>query len=216
MAKASRPLNTKCSKMTESALMSDDSSSPLQLKAALRRDAAARREALPPDQRQAAGLAVAERGLPVEVVPGTVVSGFSPMKSEISPLPLLRRLADAGASLALPAVTGRGQPLVMRAWSFGAPLVPGVWGIREPPADAPELNPDILIVPLLAFDRRGYRLGYGGGYYDRTIARLRTMKPVIAVGIAFSAQQIEEVPTTPRDERLDLVLTEGGIIDFRT
>jgi 5-formyltetrahydrofolate cyclo-ligase len=138
------------------------------------------------------------------------------MKSEISPLPLLRRLADAGASLALPAVTGRGQPLVMRAWSFGAPLNPGVWGIREPPADAPELYPDILIVPLLAFDRRGYRLGYGGGYYDRTIARLRAMKPVTAVGIAFAAQQIDELPTTPRDERLDLVLTEGGTINFRT
>jgi 5-formyltetrahydrofolate cyclo-ligase len=154
--------------------------------------------------------------LPIEVVPGAIVSGFSPMKSEISPLPLLRRLADAGLSLALPVVTGRGQPLVMRAWSFGAPLVSGVWGIREPPADAPELYPDILIVPLLAFDRRGYRLGYGGGYYDRTIARLRTMKPVTAVGIAFSAQQIEDVPITPRDERLDLVLTEAGTIDFRT
>jgi 5-formyltetrahydrofolate cyclo-ligase len=202
--------------MTESALMSDDTPSPLQLKAALRRAALARREELPPDQRQAAGLVVAERGLPIEVVPGAIVSGFSPMKSEISPLPLLRRLADAGLSLALPVVTGRGQPLVMRAWSFGTPLVSGVWGIREPPADAPELYPDILIVPLLAFDRRGYRLGYGGGYYDRTIARLRTMKPVTAVGIAFSAQQIEDVPITPRDERLDLVLTEAGTIDFRT
>jgi 5-formyltetrahydrofolate cyclo-ligase len=201
--------------MTESAPMSDDAPSPYQLKAALRRVALARREALPPDQRQAAGLAVAERGLPIEVAPGTVVSGFSPMKSEISPLPLLRRLAEAGASLALPVVAGRGQPLVMRAWSFGAPLVSGVWGIREPPADAPELYPDILIVPLLAFDRRGYRLGYGGGYYDRTIARLRTMKPVTAVGIAFAEQQIDEVPTSPRDERLDLVLTEGGTIDFR-
>jgi 5-formyltetrahydrofolate cyclo-ligase len=195
--------------------MSDDAPSPYQLKAALRSAALARREALPPDQRQAAGLAIAKRGLPIEVAPGTVVSGFSPMKSEISPLPLLRRLAEAGASLALPVVTGRGQPLVMRAWSFGAPLIPGVWGIREPPADAPELYPDILIVPLLAFDRRGYRLGYGGGYYDRTIARLRTMKPVTAVGIAFAEQQIDEVPTSPRDERLDLVLTEGGTIDFR-
>jgi 5-formyltetrahydrofolate cyclo-ligase len=201
--------------MTESAVMSDDAPSLYRLKAALRSTALARREALPPDQRQAAGLAIAERGLPIEVAPGTVVSGFSPMKSEISPLPLLRRLAEAGASLALPAVTGRGQPLVMRAWSFGAPLVSGVWGIREPPADAPELYPDILIVPLLAFDRRGYRLGYGGGYYDRTIARLRTMKPVTAVGIAFAAQQIDEVPTSPRDERLDLVLTEGRTIDFR-
>ena len=187
-----------------------------QLKAALRRTATARREALPPDERQAAGLAVAERGLPVEVAPETVVSGFSPFRSEISPLPLLRRLADAGVSLALPVVAGRGQPLTMRSWSFGAPLVSGVWGIREPSADAPEVFPDILIVPLLAFDRRGYRLGYGGGFYDRTIARLRTMKPVTAVGIAFAAQQIDEVPTTPRDERLDLVLTEGRTIDFRT
>ncbi len=131
---------------------------------------------MPPAERMAAGLAIAERGLAVEVTPGTVVSGFSPLKSEISPLPLLRRLADAGASLALPVVIGRGQPLVMRAWSFGAPLVSGVWGIREPPADAPELFPDILIVPLLAFDRRGHRVGYGAGYYDMTIARLRAAR----------------------------------------
>ena len=133
--------------------------SPEQLKKALRCAALARRDALPAAERMAAALAIAERGLPVEVTPGTAVSGFSPLKSEISPLPLLRRLADAGASLALPAVVGRGQPLVMRAWSFGAPLVPGVWGIREPPAGAAELNPDILIVPLLAFDRRGHRIG---------------------------------------------------------
>jgi 5-formyltetrahydrofolate cyclo-ligase len=190
--------------------------SPEQLKTALRRAALAQRDALPPAERMAAALAIAERGLPVEVTPGTVVSGFSPLKSEISPLPLLRRLADAGASLALPVVNGRGQPLVMRAWSFGAPLVSGVWGIREPPADAPELNPDILIVPLLAFDRRGHRIGYGAGYYDMTIARLRAMKPVTAIGIAFGSQEIAAVPTTPRDARLDLVLTERETIDFRT
>jgi 5-formyltetrahydrofolate cyclo-ligase len=189
---------------------------PDQLKVSVRRTALARREALPAEERQAAALAVAERGLPVEVAPGTVVSGFFPIRNEISPLPLLRRLADAGASLALPVIIGRGQPLVMRTWSFGAPLVAGVWGIREPPADAPEVFPDLLIVPLAAFDRRGYRLGYGGGYYDRTIARLRTMKPVTAIGLAFAAQQFDEVPATPRDERLDLVLTEDGTFDFRT
>src|SRR5712671_8182421 len=132
--------------------MADSVKSPEQLKAVPRSAALARRDALPPAERMAAALALAERGLPVEVTPGTVVSGFSPLKSEISPLPLLRRLADAGASLALPVVIGRGQPLVLRAWSFGAPLVSGVWGIREPPAGAPELNPDILIAPLLAFD----------------------------------------------------------------
>jgi len=196
--------------------MADSLKSPEQLKTALRRAALARRDALPPAERMAAGLAIAERGLPVEVTPGTVVSGFSPLKSEISPLPLLRRLADAGASLALPVVIGRGQPLVMRAWSFGAPLVSGVWGIREPPADAPELFPDILIVPLLAFDRRGHRIGYGAGYYDMTVARLRAMKPVTAIGIAFATQEIAAVPATPRDARLDLVLTERETIDFRT
>jgi len=196
--------------------MDGSAQSPEQLKTALRRAALARRDALPPAERMAAGLAIAERGLPVEVTPGTVVSGFSPLKSEISPLPLLRRLADAGASLALPVVIGRGQPLVIRAWSFGAPLVSGVWGIREPPADAPELFPDILIVPLLAFDRRGHRVGYGAGYYDMTIARLRAIKPVTAIGIAFAAQEIAAVPATPRDARLDLVLTERETIDFRT
>src|SRR5258708_8185657 len=107
--------------------------SPEQLKPALRRAARARRDALPPAERMAAALAIAERGLPVEVTPGTVVSGFSPLKSEISPLPLLRRLADAGASLALPLVIGRGQPLVMRACPFGPPLLSAVRAIREPP-----------------------------------------------------------------------------------
>jgi 5-formyltetrahydrofolate cyclo-ligase len=196
--------------------MTDSLESPGPLKAALRRAAIARRDALLPAERMAAALAIAERGLPVEIPPGVVVSGFSPLKSEISPLPLLRRLADAGASLALPVVVGRGQPLVMRAWSFGAPLVAGVWGIREPPPDAPELFPDILIVPLLAFDRRGHRIGYGAGYYDMTIARLRAMKRVTAIGIAFAAQEIAAVAATPRDARLDLVLTEHEAIDFRT
>jgi 5-formyltetrahydrofolate cyclo-ligase len=196
--------------------MADRDESPKHSKAVLRRAAMALRDSLAPAERMAAALTIAERGLPVEVMPGTVVSGFSPLKSEVSPLPLLRRLADAGAGLALPVVTRRGQPLVMRAWSFGAPLVSGVWDIREPPADAPEVFPDILIVPLLAFDRRGHRIGYGAGYYDMTIARLRAMKPVIAIGIAFAAQEIAAIPATPRDARLDLVLTEHGAIDFRT
>ena len=195
--------------------MVDSDNSP-RLKNDLRRAAMARRDALPPVERMAAAQAIAKRGLPVEIMPGVIVSGFSPLKSEISPLPLLRRLADAGACLALPTVAGRGQPLIMRAWSFGAPLVSGVWGIREPPGDAPELFPDILIVPLLAFDRCGHRIGYGAGYYDMTISRLRAMKPVTAIGIAFAAQEIAAVPATPRDARLDLVLTEREAIDFRT
>jgi len=143
------------------------------------------------------------------------VSGFSPLKSEINPVPLLRRLSDGGAGLALPVVAGKGKPLIMRAWAFGEPLDSGVWGIREPKPEAPEVAPDILLVPLLAFDRSGNRVGYGAGYYDMTIAKLRALKSVTAVGIAFAAQEIASVPVTPRDARLDLVLTERGVIDLR-
>jgi 5-formyltetrahydrofolate cyclo-ligase len=188
---------------------------PADEKAILRREAIARRDALPAAERAEAAQAIAARGFPFPVGPGTIVSGFSPLKSEINPLPLMRKLAEAGAQLALPIVAGRGQPLVMRAFAFGDPLVSGIWGIREPAPEAPEVAPDILLVPLLAFDRRGNRLGYGAGYYDMTISGLRATKPVIAAGIAFAAQEIDAVPITPRDARLDLVLTENGVIDFR-
>jgi 5-formyltetrahydrofolate cyclo-ligase len=104
----------------------------------------------------------------------------------------------------------------MRAWRFGGPLNAGVWGIREPMPDAAAVDPDILIVPLLAFDRRGYRLGYGAGYYDMTLTALRAKKPIVAVGIGYAAQEVDTVPITPRDVRLDLVLTEREIIDLRT
>ena len=128
----------------------------------------------------------------------------------------MRKLAEAGASLALPVVAGKGQPLIMRAWAFGTPLASGVWGIKEPMPDAPAVDPDILIVPLLAFDRRGHRLGYGAGYYDMTLTALRAKKPIVAVGIAYAAQEVDTVPITPRDARLDLVLTENETIDFRS
>ena len=184
-------------------------------KADIRREAVAHRDALPVAERAAAAATIAARPLPVAVAPGAIVSGFSPLKSEINPVPLMRAFAAAGAGLALPVVAGRGKPLTMRAWDLGAPLVSGVWGIREPPPEAPEVFPDILVVPLLAFDRRGQRIGYGAGYYDMTIARLRGMKAVTAIGIAYAAQEIPEVPTTPRDAALDLVLTEHEIIDLR-
>jgi 5-formyltetrahydrofolate cyclo-ligase len=184
-------------------------------KSEIRRDAVTRRDALPAAERAAAAATIAARPLPVAVPPGAIVSGFSPLKSEINPVPLMRAFAAAGARLALPVVAGRGKPLIMRAWNFGEPLASGVWGIREPPESAPEVFPDILIVPMLAFDRTGHRIGYGAGYYDMTIARLRGMKPVIALGIAYAAQEIAEIPTTPRDAALDLVLTEREMIDFR-
>jgi 5-formyltetrahydrofolate cyclo-ligase len=186
------------------------------LKPELRKAATARRDALPADERAAAAQAIAARPFPIAVPRGAIVSGFMPLKSEINPLPLMRKLADAGARLALPVVAGKGRPLTMRAFAFGDELASGVWGIREPKPDAPQVYPDILLVPMLVFDRRGHRIGYGAGYYDMTIADLRVRKSVVAVGIAFAAQEIAEVPITPHDARLDFVLTEREAIDFRT
>jgi 5-formyltetrahydrofolate cyclo-ligase len=192
--------------------MMSDPSNIADQKTKLRREAAARREALPAKARKAAAEAIAARAFPLPIKPGTIVSGFMPLKSEINPLPLMKTLAEAGATLALPKIAGRGQPLIMRAWSWGGPLDSGQWGIREPKAEYPEVEPDILLVPLLAFDRAGHRIGYGAGYYDMTIARLRSRKAVTAVGIAFAAQEVSTVPATERDARLDLVLTENEAI----
>jgi 5-formyltetrahydrofolate cyclo-ligase len=184
-------------------------------KAQLRAALQVRRDALPADDRRAAAQTIAARAFPLPIAQGTIVSGFMPLKSEINPLPLMQRLADAGASLALPVIAGRGKPLIMRAWRWGEPLNAGVWGIREPKPGAPEVDPDILLVPLLAFDRSGQRIGYGAGYYDMTIARLRARKTITAIGIAFAAQEVAAVPTTAFDAPLDLVLTEREVIELR-
>ncbi|HML11668.1 MAG TPA: 5-formyltetrahydrofolate cyclo-ligase [Xanthobacteraceae bacterium] len=184
-------------------------------KAGLRRAALARRDALPAEVRQAASETIAGREFPLDVRPGAIVSGFSPIGSEINPLPLMRRLADRGARLALPVVIGRGRPLLFRAWAFGESLGKGVWGIREPRPDADEVDPDMLLVPLAAFDRTGHRIGYGAGYYDLTVAGLLARKLIVAVGLAYAAQEIPAVPATARDARLDLVLTERDVIDCR-
>jgi len=186
-----------------------------ELKADLRKTVFARRDAMSAAERQAAAETIAQRPFPLPIVPGVIVSGFSPIRTEINPLPLLRKLGDAGAHLALPVVAGKGKPLIMRAYAFGQELKAGVWGIREPKDDAPVVDPDILIVPLAAFDRRGNRIGHGAGYYDMTIARLRSFKQVIAVGLAYALQEVAEVSTTTRDARLDFVLTENEVIDFR-
>jgi 5-formyltetrahydrofolate cyclo-ligase len=184
-------------------------------KTELRREMIARRDALPADVRSAVAEAIAARPSPVAAAPGAIVSGFMPMKGEINPLPLMKKFSGRGARLALPVIAGRGRPLVMRAWNFGEPLVSGVWGIREPPPQAAEVEPDIVLVPLVAFDRAGRRLGYGGGYYDLTITRLRARKPIVAMGIAYAVQEIAAVPAAPHDAALDLVLTEREIIDLR-
>jgi 5-formyltetrahydrofolate cyclo-ligase len=158
--------------------------------------------------------AVAKIGL--EFLPslaGTAaVSGFASMPDEFRAWPLLRRLHRAGYRLALPVMQGKGKPLIFRAWAPGDAMDSGVWGIAEPKADKPALEPDVLLVPLLAFDTAGRRLGYGGGFYDRTLRLLRSRKPVTAVGIAFEAQQVDAVPHLDYDERLDWVLTPSRAI----
>jgi 5-formyltetrahydrofolate cyclo-ligase len=186
-----------------------------QLKSDIRLRALAERDAMPADLRSRAAQAIADRPLPFPMPAGAIVAGFMPLRSEINPLPLMRRLVDAGGRLALPVVAGRGKPLIMRAFAFGDPLVAGVWGIRQPGQRAKQVDPDILIVPLLAFDRTGHRIGYGAGYYDRTITALRALKPVLAAGLGFAVQEIERVPRTERDAHLDLVLTERETIDCR-
>ncbi|MDO8875378.1 MAG: 5-formyltetrahydrofolate cyclo-ligase [Pseudolabrys sp.] len=184
-------------------------------KSSLRTAALALRDAMPAAERQSAAEAIAARALPVEVTPGATVSGFMPMKTEINPLPLMRKLAEQGALLALPCIDKRGRPLIMRAWKFGDAFKAGQWGIREPVPEAPEVAPDIVLVPLAAFDRSGQRIGYGAGYYDMTIHALRARKKIVTIGMAFAAQEIPAVPATGRDEPLDFVLTEREIIDFR-
>jgi 5-formyltetrahydrofolate cyclo-ligase len=155
-----------------------------------------------------AGLELASRGLPEGVAHGGCVSGFLPYKSEITTIPLLNRLRREGWQTALPVVIAQGEPLVFRAWAPGDPLVPGVWDIPIPADQAEEVLPDVLLVPLLAFDRRGYRLGYGGGFYDRTLEKLRKLKPVTAIGVAYHAQMVDQVPVGEFDAPLDFVMTE--------
>ena len=190
-----------------------DSSGPS--KADLRAAALAARDALSSAQRKAAAQAVAARGLPVEIAPGTIVSGYSPIRSEIDPVPLMRALAAKGARLALPAVLARGKSLAFRAWSPNDRLMLGPLGILEPSPAAAEVVPNIMLVPLAAFDRQGHRIGYGAGHYDHTLAHLRKVKPV-AIGLAFAAQEIKAIPAMQHDVPLDFVLTEKKAFDFRS
>jgi 5-formyltetrahydrofolate cyclo-ligase len=185
-------------------------------KANLRAAALAARDALSREHRAAAAQAIAARGLPIEIRPGAAVAGYSPIRSEIDPTPLLRKLAAQGAQLALPVITAGDQPLKFRSWAFNDRLRRGRLGILEPPPDAAELIPDILLVPLAAFDRLGHRIGYGAGHYDRTLAQLRESKAITAIGLGFAAQEVEAVPALLHDVALDYVLTETQMLDFRS
>ena len=156
--------------------------------------------------------AVAAHGLGFLRLPQkrAVVSGFSSLPDEFRAWPLLRRLHGEGRALAMPVMQDKSLPLVFRAWAPGDAMDKAVWGIAEPKADKPVLEPDIVLVPLLAFDAAGRRLGYGGGYYDRTLRGLRARKSIVAVGLAYDEQQVDAVPHLDYDERLDWVLRPSG------
>ena len=156
-----------------------------------------------------AALALRDRFLAqIEVPQNAVVAAYAAFGGEIDPLPLLEALGARGVRLALPVVEAKAAPLVFRAWQPGAPLVPHRFGMAEPARAAPAVVPDIVVVPLLAFDRQGYRLGYGGGYYDRTLATLRKRGRVLAVGIGFAVQEMPSVPRASHDAPLDWIVTE--------
>ena len=185
-------------------------------KAELRAAALAARDALSDKRRAAAAKALARRGLPIQIAQGAVVAGYSPIRNEIDPFPLMRMLAAQGARLALPAVMARGKSLAFRAWSVDDRLTQGPLGIPEPSPAAAEIVPDIVLLPLAAFDRAGHRIGYGAGHYDFTLAHLRKTKAIAAIGLAFAVQEIELVPALSHDVALDYVLTETKVFDFRS
>jgi 5-formyltetrahydrofolate cyclo-ligase len=188
---------------------------PTKSKAELRAAALAAREAMSEAKRAKAAQALAKRGLPIEITPGMIVSGYSPIRNEIDPVPLMQTLVTQGARLALPTVNARGRSLVFRAWWPGDRLMLGPLGIPEPSPAAAEVVPDIMLVPLAAFDRSGHRIGYGAGHYDHTFAHLRKVNAVTGIGLAFAAQEIKAIPALPHDVRLDFVLTESTAFDFR-
>ena len=187
----------------------------IEQKRELRRVMIERRAALGESERLAAAqglLAMFREEKPL--ASARVVTGFWPIKEEIDIRPLMQELAGTGCQLALPVVQGKGEPLLFRAWSPGEALEPGVFGTLQPTTGRPSMEPDALIVPLLACDVEGWRLGYGGGFYDRTLAGLRRRRKVVAVGVAFNVQLVAEVPHGPDDQRLDWLLTDKRACAF--
>lgn len=144
----------------------------------------------------------------LEVYSERALAGYMPMRTEIDCLPAM---AAHKGPVGVPVISGPDRPLTFRRWHPGAAMVAGAFGALIPVV-AEEVVPEVLIVPLLAFDRAGYRLGYGGGFYDRTLEGLRARGPVTAIGFAFAAQEVDRVPTEPTDQKLDLIVTERGVI----
>jgi len=189
-------------------ILTDADSKPL-----LRQKALARRKALPPEIRARLTERLITEGLRLaRLWTPSVVSAFHPIREEPDALALLGALADDGFATALPVVLGRGAHLTFRLWRPGDPTALGGMDIPEPIETAPAVDPDLLFVPLACFDRRGHRIGYGAGYYDRSLERLRAAKKVHAVGVAYEVCEFAAVPYEAHDQRLDAIVTEQGTI----
>ena len=142
------------------------------------------------------------------------VAGYWPIGDEIDPRPTLEAVLGAGGQAALPVVAGQGQVLIFRQWRRGDPLDPGPFGTAHPNPRAPAVTPDVLLLPLIAYDEVGHRLGYGAGYYDRTVEALRNQRDVIVIGLAYDEQEIDAVPAAGHDQRLDAVITDRRTLWF--
>ncbi len=187
----------------------------VEAKAELRMRMRVLRHELPAEAAASASRDAAERVLGLFVALGLApreVALFLSLRGEIDTRPLARRLRSFGAALSLPRMVGRDAALRFHRWSPGDPLRRAAMGVQEPLPEQPEVVPEVIVVPLLAFDRRGYRLGYGGGYYDRTLSSLRRGTTVLAIGFAFALQEVERVPATERDQRLDWIVTETAAL----
>ena len=194
---------------TTSALALDD------LKRAARLSAKRQRAAAAAAAPRAGGNLARKFMAEVDVAAGETVSVFWPLPGEIDTRPLMKALDDKGCRVVLPVMQGAGRPLIFRAWSPGDALVGAGFGTQEPSSDRPQATPRLLLVPLLAFDKEGYRLGYGGGFYDRTLDSLKASAPVRAFGLAFAGQEVSAVPRGPFDQRLDGIVTERAVLTFR-
>ena len=184
-------------------------------KPALRREALARRDALLPALRTEASLAIVEGvSAALSAHAAGPVAGYMPIRSEVDPRPAMQRLAERGFSLALPRIVD--DDLVFHDWRADAPLTRGAFGIPEPEATTSIVRPVALLVPMAAFDRRGHRIGYGRGFYDRAIERLAHEGPVVTIGLAFSVQETQAVPAETHDRALDWIVTEREVMSIKT
>lgn len=174
-----------------------------------------RRRALPQSLRAAEEAALVEGFCSeVDLSDTPAVAGYSPTKDEIDCTGILDKVRVCRCKVLLPVCQAARQTLQFRIWDEKVALVQGKFGIAEPPLTAKEIVPDIVIVPLVAFDRHGIRVGYGGGYYDRTLHALRNRSPILALGLAFAAQHVDDILAEPTDEGLDGVLTGNGLTWF--